>query len=286
MPLFTNQATLSFNGVSLVSNIITGEMIDSLAVTKNAIIDNYSANDHITYVISMVNSSANPLSNLTLTDNLGAYSFNGTTITPLTLVTETIAYYVNGILQPSTALDISQGPPLTLSNISVPANGSVFIVYETTTNEYAPLAANSSITNVVSVDGPLQSLVTATETVPITTAPVLSITKFLSPTIVSENAPLTYTFLVQNSGNTATTVADNLVLTDTFDPLLSDITVAYNGTVWTEGVQYTYDQVTGLFSTINGALAIPAASFAQDPLTGVWSVTPGSGTLEITGAVS
>lgn len=38
---------------------------------------------------------------------------------------------------------------------------------------------------------------------------------------------------------------DLIVITDQFNPILSDLTVTFNGTAWAEGTQYTYDQTTG-----------------------------------------
>ena len=67
-------------------------------------------------------------------------------LTPLTYVADTIHYYINGTLQP--APTVTAGPPLTITGISIPANGNVTIVYEVTTNQFAPLAPESSIRKV------------------------------------------------------------------------------------------------------------------------------------------
>ena len=96
---------------------------------------------------------------------------------------------------------------------------------------------------------------------------------------------VTYTFVIQNSGNQAVLATDNAVITDTFDPILTDLTVTFNGTPWTEGTQYTYDPVTGQFATLPGALTVPAATYTQDPVTGAYSATPGIATLVVTGTI-
>lgn len=286
MATFTNQATLSFNGINYASNIITGELVNVLTVSKNAIKDTYTANDHITYVISILNSGTTAFTELSLSDNLGAYTFNTETLTPLTANVDTIAYYINGVAQSTTGLTITAGPPMNITGISVPAGGNALIVYETTANEYAPLISESTINNTVTIAGAtLQATATADETVTILDEPVLRISKFLSPDTVTDNSPLTYTFLLQNTGNTGTVTTDNLILTDTFAPILSDITVTYNGTTWTEGTQYTYNATTGEFATLPGAISVPAATFVQDAATGVWAITPGTSTLTVTGIV-
>ena len=72
--------------------------------------------------------------------------------------------------------------------------------------------------------------------------------------MVAENGTLTYTLTLQNRGNTAADAGDELVITDTFDPILKNLTVRFNGTLWTQGVHYTYDETTGTFATVVGAL--------------------------------
>ena len=76
-----------------------------------------------------------------------------------------------------------------------------------------------------------------------------------------------------------------MVVTDTFDPILSGITVTYNGTVWTQPESYTYDEATGLFTTVVGAITVPAATYTQDPATGNWVVDPGVTVITVTGTV-
>ena len=97
MASFTNFATLSYNGGTTNSNTVTGELLEVLTVTKTAVVKNYAANDKITYIISIVNSGAQPVTNLTVTDNLGAYEFNSGTVYPLAYVPNSVRYYVNGV---------------------------------------------------------------------------------------------------------------------------------------------------------------------------------------------
>jgi len=112
----------------------------------------------------------------------------------------------------------------------------------------------------------------------------LSISKALCPSTVTENGQLTYTFVIENSGNVEATEEDSVVLSDTFNPKLKAITVTFNGTVWTEGVNYTYDADTGVFATLEGQITVPSASYVQNE-DGTWSTNPGSATLVITGTV-
>ena len=75
-----------------------------------------------------------------------------------------------------------------------------------------------------------------------------------------------------------------MVLTDTFAPKLSAITVTFNGEAWSEGVNYTYDADTGVFQTLPGQITVPAATYVQKT-NGTWAVTPGTAELTITGTV-
>ena len=112
----------------------------------------------------------------------------------------------------------------------------------------------------------------------------LTVSKAICPATVTESGQLTYTFVLQNFGNTAATAGDNVILTDTFDPALTGLTVTYNGDTWKEGDNYTYDAATGTFATIAGQIAVPAATYTQET-DGTYTVTPGTTTVTVTGTV-
>ncbi len=284
MATFYNQATLSYNGISTQSNTTTGELVDVLAVRKTALTGTYGPGDRVTYVISIVNSGTTALTGLTVTDNLGAYTFDTSTLTPLTYTADAVRYYVNGVLQ--TAPTVVAGPPLVFSGISIPAGGDAVLVYETTLNASAPLNADSTIVNTITVTGDgLTTAPTDTETITVRAEPQLAITKSLSPTQVMENGQLTYTFTIENSGNTAADAADLAAVTDTFTPPLRAISVTFNGTAWMEPTNYTYDAATGAFATVPGQITVPAATYVQNSTTGAWTVTPGVSVLTVTGTI-
>lgn len=283
MAKFTNYATLSYNGMATDSNTVEGELLETLAVTKTALTDDYASGDDVAYVISLVNSGTTALTGLTVTDNLGEYLFGEKNLYPLAYKADSLRYYVNGELR--TNPEVTAGPPLVISGISVPAGGNAMLIYEADVNSFAPLAATATITNRVTVTGgALSAPVTAEAVLTVRPEVRLGISKSLSPLTVSENGQLTYTFVIENTGSLAATAADNAVLTDTFNPRLNNITVSFNGTTWTAGTNYNYDVTTGVFATLPGQITVPAATYTQGE-DGSVATMPGTATLVVTGTV-
>jgi uncharacterized repeat protein (TIGR01451 family) len=209
MAIFTNQATLTYNGNTTNSNIAYGEILEALTATKTAIEDRYAPGGLVTYVVTLRNTANRALNGLTVTDDLGTYAFGGVTVYPLTYEAGTAALFVNGILQAAPA--VTAGPPLVFTGINIPANGDAVLIYQARANNFADPAADGRIDNTV--------------------------------------------------------------------------TVTYNGAAWTEGVQYEYNEATGLFTTNIGNITVPAATYTQDPATGEFTLTPGIATLVVTGTI-
>lgn len=283
MAQFTNQAQLLYNGTVTNSNIAVGEISEVLSATKTSLGSTYSPGDRTTYIVSLVNTGDTAFTGVNISDNLGAYAFGSTTVTPLTYVNGTVAYYANGVLQ--TAPTVNAGPPLVISGITVPANGNATVIYEAEANQYAPPTTDGSITNTVTINGTGVTSVTASNSVTATSEPKLSITKSISPVPVRENDTLTYTFIIQNTGNTPVEASDNVIVTDTFNPILTNLAVTFNGVAWSPTTNYTYNAGTGAFATVGGQITVPAATFTQNPTTGAWITTPGVSTLIISGTV-
>lgn len=284
MAIFSNQATLTYNGSSTNSNIAYGEILDVLVATKTAVEGSYLPGQLVTYVVTLRNTGNAALTGLVVTDDLGGYVFNGTTVYPLTYEDGSAALFTNGVPQASPT--VTAGPPLVISDIIVPAGGDVVIVYQAMANAFADPAVGGSIDNTVTVTGDgLSAPITATETVTAETRPALTISKSITPAQVVDNDRVTYTFVIQNTGNQAVVATDNAAITDTFDPILTALTVTFNGVTWTQGLQYNYDEATGLFTTVPGQILVPAATYVQDPVTGAYTATPGIATLVVTGTI-
>lgn len=281
MAVFTNQATLSFQNTVTLSNVVTGEIRSPLTVTKIAVGDTYRAGDTVTYAVSLVNTGAAPLTGLTVTDDLGAYPFGGGTLVPLDYVEGSARLLVNGV--PAADPVPTDTSPLTFSPITLPAGGNITLLYAATANAYAPIGEGGEITNTVTVAGACP--VSATATVTALGEALLGIVKSLAPTTVNPGDLLTYTLTVENNGTVPVVATDNATVSDVFDPILADITVTLNGVPLTEGVGYAYDEATGAFTTLPGALPVPAGTVVRDPVTGGFSVEPGTAVLTVTGRV-
>ena len=282
MAVFTNRATLIYNNESINSNTVVGEIPEALSITKSAVGNEYSPDNDVVYAVSLVNSGTTAFAGVTLTDDLGAYTFGTDTLYPLEYNAGSILYYVNGTPAPAPA--VAAGPPLVISGITVPAGGNVTVVYSARVTETAPVAVGGVITNTIVASGTAVSdNVSAVETVAVAERASLTITKALSPQTVSGGGTVTYTLTLENTGNVP--AADSVVVTDTFDPILTGINVIYNGNTWTAGTDYTYNEATGELATIPGSITVPAATYTQDPVSGVWTVTPGVSVITVTGTI-
>lgn len=283
MATFFNQATLTYDNNVISSNITTGEILDAIAVTKTAVPDIYASGDRVTYLVNIRNTRTTPINNLTLTDNLGAFIQNSQTRVPLTLLEDALVLFVNGIPQPVPST--IPGSALTVTGIDIPAGGVATLAYTTQVNSFAPLDSEDTITNTVTVSGFGITAITATETITAAQAASLTITKSLFPTVITENDTITYTFVIQNTGNAPIVATDDAIITDIFDPALSNLVVTFNGNTWTAPANYTYNPVTGQFVTNPGQITVPAAAFNRDPITGETIIQPGVSTLTVTGTI-
>lgn len=285
MATFTNQATLTYNNTQTLSNVTTGQLLEQLTVEKASLQQTYAAGDRLSYVVSLINTGTTDDQNLTVTDDLGAFTPAGGTelVYPLTYDTGSVLVYVNGAAQ--TTVQVTAEAPLTVTGINVPAGGNVIITYSAQVNGSAPLASGNSIDNTVTVTGDaLAEPITATESVSVSEAPYLTVEKTLSPLTVTSNQRITYTFVISNYGNAPASADANASITDVLAPALTGLTATYNGTLWVEGTQYTYSEVSGIFSSTAGAITVPAATYTTLP-DGTVSTTPGTSTLVLEGTV-
>lgn len=289
MATFTNQATMTYNGNTVNSNVVTGEIVRALTIDKTAVGTRYEPDGVVAYVVNIRNSGAAAVTGLTLTDDLGSYSFTPTggtavQLTPLTYVADSMRYFQNGVEQTAPTVTASANG-FTVTGLTVPAGGVATLAYRARVNGFANTGAEGTVENTVTLTGGgLLEPVTATETITAVEDARLSIRKALSPAQVNDNGTLTYTFVIENTGAAAAGVDANIVVSDTFDPILKNISVTYAGDTWA-AANYSYNETTGVFRTTAGTITVPAATVTQDPTTGAWTTVPGSVTLEVTGTI-
>ena len=188
MAIFTNQAQLSYNNTIINSNVAVGEIFSGITAAKTAVGDTYGRNDEVTYAISIVNEGQTSLTDVIVTDNLGAYTAGETTLYPLTYVDGTVRLFINGTLV--AAPMVTAGPPLVFSGITIPANSNAIIIYEAAVNEFAPLDTDDSITNTATVESG-SATADASETITTEQEADLTITKTIEPSTVFQNGTVT-----------------------------------------------------------------------------------------------
>lgn len=284
--IITNQASLNYqyNGQtgSAVSNIATATLTEALSVEKVSLEDVYRFGEELTYSVSFANDSGSALTGVTVTDNLGSYTVGGAAVTPLSYVGPAILF-VNGVFSGNITPALEANSVVfTIPTLASGARAQ--ILYKAAVNSFAPLAEGSTITNTVSVLGAgVTTPVTDSDTVTVDNYADVTITKTMTPSSVVDGEALTYTFVINNYGNTEAT---NIVLTDAFDPAPENITVSVNGAAIDDSdYSYVGGVLTLPVATSSFTLSLPAATVSQDAATGAVTVTPSSLTVTVTGVI-
>lgn len=283
----TNQATLTYNfgnqAGTASSNIATAVLQGPITATKTSLDTEYTLGEDITYLINIVNDTDSALTNVTVTDDLGTYAVSTTlSVSPLTY-TGPVQLYINGVQSTSvTATTAANSVTFTISSLA--SGDTALIVYKTVVNSYAGLTPSTTIVNTATVtaDGITES-VTDSHTLTVENYADVRIIKTMTPDPVTSGNTLTYNFDIFNYGNTDAT---NVVLSDTFSPAPTAITVLIDGTA-VAATDYTYTNgVLTLPSTSSTTtITVPAATFTRNATTGEVSTVPGNVKITVSGTI-
>jgi uncharacterized repeat protein (TIGR01451 family) len=129
--IITNQASLNFqyNGQSgtAVSNLATAVIDDPFTVDKNSVTETYRAGEALTYTVSIVNNGASAQNDITVSDDLGAFTPGTFPIVPLDYLPPALLY-INGESQGTLTGDVGEdGVTFTIPSLAAGANA--LIVY-------------------------------------------------------------------------------------------------------------------------------------------------------------
>lgn len=287
MAIIENFATVRYtsNGVTntTVSNLAEISLESSVSLSKTVLKDTYAENTELSYILTVQNSSGAPLSNVRIEDDLGSFAFGTNELTPLTYGGDAILLINGEDASAQLTVDSQSTSALVFTITTLPAGATANIVYNARVNEFAPLDAESRIVNTATLSADSDCAEgEASATVIAASAANVSVFKQMSPNPVICGETVTYSIRIYNYGNAP---AENVRLTDTFDPAPTNLTVTRNG-IAVPATDFTYENgiLTVPAETSDGD-TIPAASFSRDPQTGVVSVIPGMVEYVITGTI-
>lgn len=287
MPTIENFATVSFTsgGVTTtkVSNLAETQLESSVSFFKGSVGSTYGDEDTITYIMTITNTSSAPLTNVTVTDNLGTFTEGAMELTPLTYEAPAVLLINGQDASPQLTAATGTGN-VVFSFPTLGAGATANIIYRATVNEYAPLAESSTITNTAELTSDSECAnSTATAVVTASLAADVSVFKQMTPNPVICGDTVTYTIRVYNYGNIP---AENVQLVDAFDPAPSNIAVYRDG-IAVPATSYTYQDnvLTVPSNTAADPITVPAATYTRDETTGIVSVTPGTVEFVITGTI-
>jgi len=284
----TSRATFAYrcgaNEGSASSNAAQVALLPPLSVEAAALYAAYRAGSEPTYILYIANNTGSVLTDIVVEDDLGSFALPGPlTVAPLTYVGPA-RLYIDGAFSAALSAVAGEGG-ISFSIPALPGRAKALLVYKAAVNERAPLAAGSVITSGIRVTAAdLDEASADACTFAVEDYADLRAVKTIRPDPAVSGEPVEITTVFYNYGNAE---AAGLVLNDAFAPELAEISVALDG-VALGAASYRYEN-GALKMPVEGvdpALAIPAADFEQDPLTGRVAVTPGRLTVTVRGKVA
>lgn len=285
--IITNRATVSYSFgtafASAVSNITTAKLNAALSITKIALSETYRIGSELTYIITVTNNSSTQTNALSVTDDLGTGSIDCSELTPLTLIGNARLFINGAFAEEIVPIYVDRSVIFNIGHI--PANAAAQIIYTAEVNNLAGCCSECTITNRACVrfvcDCPCAETVCAECTVTAEDYAELRIIKSVCPNSLVCGERIRYLIDVYNYGNIEAT---DVVLTDSFDPALSDLEVRIGG-ILIPADEYVYSDGNLTLPSLNGrALTVPAA-ICERGEDCRYSVTPSEISIEISGTV-
>jgi len=282
MAILNNQAnvTYTYTGArapeTRSSNVANTTLIEdySFVVSKQSLQTGFIPGENITYNITVTNDGANPLTNFTLTDNLGLTT--GTT--PLTYLLSSARLISNDVISsisPTVVNPLTFAVPLTLGV------GETFnIIYVAEVNETISQDIESIINSVTVTATDTTGANTYTETTSLTLSRVndanLVIIKQSNQSVINSGDNLDYTITVSNQGSLAAT---DVIITDNLPDGLTvtGISISQNGTT------YNYSPSEYDINTTTNTLTLPNATGRPISIDGFVSGIDNSAIITISG---
>lgn len=286
--IITNQAMLNYRygtaRSSTVSNVVRAVLNGPLSISKTAMSESYRIGQNITFMITVTNNRTAEAENISVADTLGTFEIDGINVTPLTYIGPA-RLFINGGAE-TNITPIIGADNIVFSIPSIPAGGNARIIYVVRVNNFAEQEADSTITNTATADFdcgcPCTEAVSDSSTITAEEYADVRIVKSICPNPVVCGDDVAFSFELYNYGNMAAT---EVVLTDRFDPALSDIQVFVDG-VLIPSEYYNYINGVLRLPALDSefGITIPAATFERDE-SGNITVIPGNIRIVVRGVI-
>lgn len=260
-----------------ISNSTDFMSIESVALEKFCLAEDYFLGDKIAYIIDIKNNSEIPLFNIKVKEDMGKpkCADGSDSYTPLKYASA-FRYYINGNISPGTEPKI-YSDQIIFEIGAIPALSAVTIIYSAEITENAPLKAESSITNGSSLIIPSTGkTLSASHTIKVREVADIKTIKQIRK---SYGAGVTYSISIYNYGNIP---AKNVIIKDKIEHTSSNLNIKI-GSKLLSASEYSLTsnelQIPSYGSKYS--VSVPEAKFIKDEISGKFGIIPGSTELSI-----
>lgn len=260
MAIINNQAnvTFSYTGArapeSRNSNVSNTTLIEeySLVVTKQSLQQGFTPGENITFNINVVNDGANPLTNFTISDNLGLVAGSSIPLNYVLNSARLISDDTITTINPTSVSPLEFNVPLTLEVGEAFNIVYVAQVVENLAQDVLNIVNTATLT-ATDINGANPITETASNTLLRTNDADLVITKQANKSVINSNDTLDYILSISNRGVLdATDVVVTDILPEGFT--VNSISISQNGTTYNYNAsEYTIDSSTNTLTLPNAS---------------------------------